>query len=174
MVKSRPVGTKKPVLMAGFDDDLLTKQDPDDAALAQNRAEWGEVVAEDPLEILEDPTVALELSEDPVRLYLKEIGQIHLLDADSEFRLAARIEAKVRVDTLVNHAVPVRTIRWSFPFDLWQHCQRHAHFLGETAGGCAAHWQDRMPRPGINPGRSTIIAPELAGRCSLLFTHLPG
>src|SRR5512133_2901739 len=108
VVKSRPVGTKKPVLMAGFDDDLLTKQDPDDAALAQNRAEWGEVVAEDPLEILADPTVALELSEDPVRLYLKEIGQIHLLDADSEFRLAARIEAKVRVDTLVNHAIPVR------------------------------------------------------------------
>ena len=64
------------------------------------REDWGEVVPEDPLEILEDPTIALELSEDPVRLYLKEIGQIHLFDADSEFRLAARIEAKVRVDTL--------------------------------------------------------------------------
>jgi RNA polymerase primary sigma factor len=49
-------------------------------------------------EILEDPAIALELSEDPVRLYLKEIGQIHLLDADSEFRLASRIEAVVRVD----------------------------------------------------------------------------
>ena len=82
--------------MAGFDEDLVGKQDPDDAALAQNHAEWGEVIAEDPLEILEDPTVALELSEDPVRLYLKEIGQIHLLDADSEFRLAARIEAPSR------------------------------------------------------------------------------
>jgi RNA polymerase primary sigma factor len=48
---------------------------------------------EDPLEILEDPSLSLELSGDPVRLYLKEIGQIDLLDADSEFRLAARIEA---------------------------------------------------------------------------------
>ena len=30
-------------------------------------------------------------------------GQIHLLDADSEFRLAARIEALVRVQTLTHH-----------------------------------------------------------------------
>ncbi len=142
VVKSRPVGTKKPVLMAGFDDDLLTKQDPDDAALAQNRAEWGEVVAEDPLEILEDPTVALELSEDPVRLYLKEIGQIHLLDADSEFRLAARIEAKVRVDTLVNHAVPVRTADGHFRsifgnivndmLTSWERLQEDAQRIGKT------------------------------------------
>ena len=48
-------------------------------SLDKTREDWGEVVAEDPLEILEDPTIALELSEDPVRLYLKEIGQIHLL-----------------------------------------------------------------------------------------------
>jgi RNA polymerase primary sigma factor len=52
-----------------------------------------ETQVEDPLEILEDPSIAVELSEDPVRLYLKEIGQIDLLDADSEFRLATRIAA---------------------------------------------------------------------------------
>lgn len=52
------------------------------------------IQVEDPLEILEDPAIAVELSEDPVRLYLKEIGQIDLLDADSEFRLAARIAAR--------------------------------------------------------------------------------
>ena len=142
VVKSRPNGAKKPVQMAGFDDDLLTKQDPDDASLAQNRAEWGEVVAEDPLEILEDPTVALELSEDPVRLYLKEIGQIHLLDADSEFRLAARIEAKVRVDTLVNHAIPVRaadgryrSIFANIVIDMltsWERLQEDAQRIGKT------------------------------------------
>ncbi len=34
-----------------------------------------------------------ELSEDPVRLYLREIGQVKLLDSDSEFRLSAMIEA---------------------------------------------------------------------------------
>jgi RNA polymerase primary sigma factor len=102
----RTAGIKVPSGNETVDDDLLAKQEPDERSLAQAREEWGEIVAEDPLEILEDPSIALELSEDPVRLYLKEIGQIHLLDADSEFRLAARIEALVRVDTLVNHTKP--------------------------------------------------------------------
>jgi RNA polymerase primary sigma factor len=79
-------------------DDGAEKSEPDDSSLAQAGNEWNELVVEDPLEILEDPTIALELSEDPVRLYLKEIGQIHLLDADSEFRLAVRIEALVRIE----------------------------------------------------------------------------
>ena len=34
------------------------------------------------------------LSEDPVRLYLKEIGRINLLDSDSEFYLSARMKAR--------------------------------------------------------------------------------
>ena len=51
-------------------------------------------------ELLEDPLVfghhelAAELSEDPVRLYLREIGQVKLLDSDSEFRLSTQIEAE--------------------------------------------------------------------------------
>ena len=53
----------------GFDEELMAKNDPDEAQIAQVREDWGEVVPEDPLEILEDPTIALELSEDPVRLY---------------------------------------------------------------------------------------------------------
>jgi RNA polymerase primary sigma factor len=88
-----------------LDDDGL-KVEPDDTALVQSGSEWNEIAAEDPLEILEDPSIALELSEDPVRLYLKEIGQIHLLDADSEFRLAARIEAQVRMEKLIAIAKP--------------------------------------------------------------------
>ncbi|MBM3179942.1 MAG: sigma-70 family RNA polymerase sigma factor [Chloroflexi bacterium] len=36
---------------------------------------------------------AAELSEDPVRLYLREIGLVKLLNSDSEFRLATLIEA---------------------------------------------------------------------------------
>ena len=68
--------------------------------------EWAEIPVDDPLEILEDPTIAVELSEDPVRLYLKEIGLIHLLDADSEFRLAARIEAEHRLEALSGHVSP--------------------------------------------------------------------
>ena len=83
--------------------DEILKEEPLDQVLVPQGDDWGEVPIEDPLEILEDPTIALELSEDPVRLYLKEIGQIHLLDADSEFRLAARIEAERLVLSMQKH-----------------------------------------------------------------------
>ena len=53
----------------------------------------GEEHAADETLDLEDPRLAAELSEDPVRLYLREIGQVKLLDSDSEFRLATQIEA---------------------------------------------------------------------------------
>jgi RNA polymerase primary sigma factor len=43
------------------------------------------------------PQLAAELSEDPVRLYLREIGEVKLLDSESEFRLAALIEARRQV-----------------------------------------------------------------------------
>ena len=55
---------------------------------------------EEPLEILEDPVMIKELSEDPVRLYLKEIGGIDLLDSDQEFWLATCLEAARLVDSL--------------------------------------------------------------------------
>jgi RNA polymerase primary sigma factor len=48
---------------------------------------------------LKNPDVAAELSEDPVRLYLRDIGQVKLLDSDSEFRLATMIEANRLVVT---------------------------------------------------------------------------
>ncbi|HEX7620911.1 MAG TPA: sigma-70 family RNA polymerase sigma factor [Anaerolineales bacterium] len=48
---------------------------------------------EDPFE-LNRVELAAELSEDPVRLYLREIGQVKLLDAAREFRLAAMIEGR--------------------------------------------------------------------------------
>ncbi|HEY9075864.1 MAG TPA: sigma-70 family RNA polymerase sigma factor [Anaerolineaceae bacterium] len=76
------------------EEELLDKSEPEEPNFEKGLDEWSEVVLEEPLRILEDPEIALELSEDPVRLYLKEIGQINLLDADSEFRLAARIEAE--------------------------------------------------------------------------------
>jgi len=95
-------GLEKPILQPG-DEDLINQEEPDDSVLAQTGDEWSEFALEDPLKILEDPAVAVELSEDPVRLYLKEIGQIHLLDADSEFRLAAMIEAERLMETLQQH-----------------------------------------------------------------------
>jgi len=89
-------------------EDGLGKDDLEDSGVQPAIEEWteNEIPMEDPLEILEDPTLAVELSEDPVRLYLKEIGQINLLDAESEFRLAARIEAERLVETLKKHLDP--------------------------------------------------------------------
>ena len=79
-------GTNSPVSMVDENGDWLLEDVP----------------LEDSLEILVNPTLAVELSEDPVRLYLKEIGQIDLLDADSEFRLAARIAADSHIHNLAS------------------------------------------------------------------------
>lgn len=75
-----------------LDEEFLEKDEPDEGVLAKTAEDLPDA-ADDPLALLSNPNLAVELSEDPVRLYLKEIGQINLLDADSEFRLAARIEA---------------------------------------------------------------------------------
>ena len=88
------------------EDDLIEKDEPDseEPNPAAAGEDWSDLAMEDPLEALGAPSmVAIELSEDPVRLYLKEIGQINLLDADSEFRLAARIEAERHIEALSNH-----------------------------------------------------------------------
>jgi RNA polymerase primary sigma factor len=54
-----------------------------------------------------------ELSEDPVQLYLREIGRVKLLDVDSEFRLATLIEGRRLVEALAlrpsSRNVPVWT-----------------------------------------------------------------
>jgi RNA polymerase primary sigma factor len=67
-------------------------------------------VGEEPHELgVEDPLewnrveLAAELSEDPVRLYLREIGQVKLLDAPREFRLAAMIEGRRVVLLTLRH-----------------------------------------------------------------------
>ena len=73
------------------DEDMDEIGEPDDESLAQQEEELEE--DEDVLDLKKTPELAAELSEDPVRLYLREIGQVKLLDADSEFRLATLIEA---------------------------------------------------------------------------------
>lgn len=76
--------------------------DPDISMLAQQEEE----LLEDDIIDIKNPEVAAELSEDPVRLYLREIGEVKLLDSDSEFRLATIIEANRFVITLRRRPLP--------------------------------------------------------------------
>ena len=46
----------------GLEEELLTKEEPDEPSLGKVSADYEELVAEDPLEILEDPRLAVELS----------------------------------------------------------------------------------------------------------------
>lgn len=57
-----------------------------------------ELKRDEPLDLIRDPKLVVEIGEDPVRLYLKEIGNIELLNPDEEFWLAARLEAEKRLD----------------------------------------------------------------------------
>jgi len=82
-----------------IDDDLLLDTavdevvEPDESLLSQLEEDADE-------EPLRSHELATDLSEDPVRLYLREIGQVKLLDSDSEFRLATLSEADRHIITL--------------------------------------------------------------------------
>jgi RNA polymerase primary sigma factor len=80
----------EPVVDDGSFPNVDDNGDPPAELIAE---EWNELNLEGSLDLSVDALLTSEISDDPVRLYLKEIGQISLLDADSEFRLAARIEA---------------------------------------------------------------------------------
>ena len=73
------------------EEDLNLAPESENGLLAGD--ESSELGVEDPLD-LSRVEFTSELSEDPVRLYLREIGQVKLLDATREFRLAAMIEAR--------------------------------------------------------------------------------
>lgn len=81
-------------------DEALVVEEPDDQALSAEAQTLAGIEKEEPLELLSDPNLSSELGEDPVRLYLKEIGGIQLLDIDREFWLATRIESQRWVDTI--------------------------------------------------------------------------
>ena len=82
------------------EEDLSVVEEPDDRELSLEEDELAEFEKEEPLDLLKDPTLIMELSEDPVRLYLREIGEIELLGVDKEFWLATRIEAARRIEAL--------------------------------------------------------------------------
>ncbi|MBK8783533.1 MAG: sigma-70 family RNA polymerase sigma factor [Anaerolineales bacterium] len=68
--------------------------EPDETLLSQQEEEFDDTLP------IRSHEVAAELSEDPVRLYLREIGLVKLLGSDSEFRLATIIEADRLIGTL--------------------------------------------------------------------------
>jgi RNA polymerase primary sigma factor len=85
-------------LLSDMDADVVIDE-PDEMILAQEAEDLNTPSEDEPLELL-SPTMEAELAEDPVRLYLREIGEIELLSVDHEFWLATRIEAARRVEML--------------------------------------------------------------------------
>jgi RNA polymerase primary sigma factor len=85
-------------LLTEMDEDVVIDE-PDITMLVEEQEDLGELPSEEELELI-TPTVTTDLGEDPVRLYLREIGEIELLNTDYEFWLAVRIEAARRVDSL--------------------------------------------------------------------------
>jgi RNA polymerase primary sigma factor len=89
-----------------MDDDLevlepLLKADLDDEAFELDDVEDLEkLIQREPLEYLDPAGLLADIGEDPVRLYLKEIGAINLLDPNREFWLATRLEAGRRIIAL--------------------------------------------------------------------------
>jgi len=80
--------------------DELFPIEPEEELINIDENELDNLVQEDALEMLEDPRLLMEISEDPVRLYLKEIGNIELLDPHREFWLATRLDAGRRVNLI--------------------------------------------------------------------------
>ncbi len=81
-------------------DGLLSGEDIDEEGLSLEEEELESLAQEGTMDLLQDPRLIPEISEDPVRLYLKEIGNIELLAPDQEFWLAARLEATRRLEFL--------------------------------------------------------------------------
>ncbi len=83
------------------DDDLLSGEDVDEEGLALDDEDNLEAGNQDESPDLPDETRShADSGEDPVRLYLKEIGNIELLGSDQEFWLATRLEAGRRLKLL--------------------------------------------------------------------------
>ena len=87
-------------LLDDIDDSLLIEE-PDVSVLAQEEPELESLVKDEPLDLLDNPSLVMELSEDPVRLYLREIGGIDLLDTDREFWLASRLDTVRRIEVII-------------------------------------------------------------------------
>jgi RNA polymerase primary sigma factor len=89
--------------------EMESEGEPDEDAILREEKDLGDIEKEKPTDLLEDPKMAVELSDDPVRLYLKEIGGIELLVPDQEFWLATQMEAPRRIESLTRQHPLIRT-----------------------------------------------------------------
>jgi RNA polymerase primary sigma factor len=86
-------------LLADLDEDVIIDE-PDDLLLVHESDDPAPFEDSETLDLISTPLPA-DMGEDPIRLYLKEIGEIELLSSDCEFWLAARIEAPRRQEALL-------------------------------------------------------------------------
>jgi len=135
------------------------QEEPDQAELEK---------IEETVEIEEEPSVSLaDISDDPVRMYLKEIGRVPLLSSDEEMRLATRMAAaeylsKVReqlqgrqgkppeeTDVLYEIYADVAT-RWKKNTQLAKRLQLQPYDYGDLLAEVQAlriDWQSDEPSP---------------------------
>jgi RNA polymerase primary sigma factor len=93
------------------DDDEDDQDEDDDEGLniASEVKELEEMAKEAPSETLKAAELLADLGDDPVRLYLKEIGRVDLLQTDHEFWLSTRVEAVKRVQNVrAQHPIATR------------------------------------------------------------------
>jgi len=81
-------------------DDDMEVYEPDPQTIADDVSDITVDEPEDTVALTAKAHPSSEFSEDPVRLYLKEIGSIKLLDTDQEFWLSTMIAANRWVDSL--------------------------------------------------------------------------
>ena len=96
---------KEALTESGFE----SEGEPDEDTILREEEDLRNLITEKPADLLEDPKMAVELSDDPVRLYLKEIGSIDLLVPDQEFWLATQMEASRRVNSLTRQHPMIRS-----------------------------------------------------------------
>jgi RNA polymerase primary sigma factor len=105
-IESQDLTDDEVTLPVGDVDDLLAvmgedeEGEPDEEVLSREAQALENLVKDEPLDLFEDPNLMKELSEDPVQLYLKEIGGIELLDTHHEFYLSTKMEAARLINTL--------------------------------------------------------------------------
>ena len=82
------------------DDDDMNIDEPDPQQLNSEAEELESLERDEPAELVKKTSAVAEFSDDPVRLYLKDIGAIDLLEADHEFWLATRMGASRQIEAL--------------------------------------------------------------------------